>query len=293
MAKKLTAIKIVPHFMRLHEWVALENGYYEAEGLQPQLLDEVMHQVSSHDGKEYYERPQDRPFVEGVKVANSACHWGSTCNAGAGMGKFIPDLYGVANYSIFVRDDAPYRSLLDLAGVPIGVGIRAGSHFTTLKAMEMIHPRAKVVVRNLGGPGRRLQALESREIEAANLMDPEISMAEQCGLRSLAMGQFRTLFWVSEDFSQQVLNAYFRVLKQADGELRAHPESYLHLWKRNIPPAMRRDYDYKRFSLGELLLFEPYDRGFYEETHAWLEVWGLRNEIKESNYENLVARVSF
>ncbi len=52
-----TRIKIVPHFMRLHEWIALEKGYYEAEGLEPELLADVMHQVSGFREKAYKDRP--------------------------------------------------------------------------------------------------------------------------------------------------------------------------------------------------------------------------------------------
>lgn len=292
MTSELTVIKVVPHFMRLHEWVALHNGTYQEEGLEPEYLEDVLHDVSTHDGKAYYDRPQDRPFMEGIAVANSACHWGSTSNAGAGMGKFVPDLYGVANYSVFVRPDSPYRSLLDLGGVPIGVGIRAGSHFTALKAMEMIHPRDKIIILNLGGPGKRLEALESGEIDAVNLLDPEVSMAEQKGMRRLAQGQFRTLFWVSDALDVNVMNAYFQVLRRADAELHANPESYLPLWEKNIPSHLRGGYDYSKFSLGELLVFEPYDKEFYEETHAWLEAWDLRDEMKEKDYEKITVRVS-
>ena len=199
MTRDLTPIKVVPHFMRLHEWMALEYGYYQDEGLTPEHLDHVTHGLLSHQDKAYYDRPQDRPFIEGITVVNAACHWGSASNAGAGMGKFVPDLYGVANYSFFVRADSPFRSLLDLANVPIGIGARAGTHYTTLKAMEMIHPRGKIVLNDLGGPGKRLQALEAGEIDAINLVDPVIDMALQRGHRRLAMGQFRILFWVSED----------------------------------------------------------------------------------------------
>ena len=28
MTQHLKPVKVVPHFMRLHEWIALENGYY-------------------------------------------------------------------------------------------------------------------------------------------------------------------------------------------------------------------------------------------------------------------------
>ncbi len=57
-------IRVVPHFMRLHEWIALEEGYYQVEGLEPELLPEVMHRVSTHRASPYLERPQDQPFRE-------------------------------------------------------------------------------------------------------------------------------------------------------------------------------------------------------------------------------------
>ena len=291
MAQNLTPIKVVPHFMRLHEWMALEHGYYEDEGLAPQHMENVTHGLLSHRGDQYYERPQDRPFMEGVTMVHAACHWGAASNAGAGMGKFVPDLYGVANYSFFVRPDSPYHSLLDLGNVPIGIGIRAGTHYTTLKAMEMIHSREKIILNNLGGPVQRLQLLESGEIEATNLVDPAIDMALQQGHRRLAMGQFRILTWVSEDMNPDALKAYFRVLRRADEELRANPGPYLPLWEKNIPPEMRGDYDYSKFSPGELMVFEPYDKDFFEETHAWLEGWGLRDEMKEKDYEKISIHV--
>src|SRR5215218_4655771 len=81
----LTSINVVPHFSRLHEWIALEEGYFQDEALEPNMLTDVMHSVSSHHGDEYGQRPQDLPFVREKEVANSACKWGTACNAGAGM----------------------------------------------------------------------------------------------------------------------------------------------------------------------------------------------------------------
>src|ERR687885_2147569 len=115
-------IRIVPHFMRLHEWIGLEDGFYEAEGLEPEVLTQVMHDVSLHRESEYFQRPQDRPFLESQEVANSACEWGSVCNAGAGMGRFVPDLYGVARYAFFVAAASPISRLSELAHRPVGVG---------------------------------------------------------------------------------------------------------------------------------------------------------------------------
>ena len=76
---ELTPINVVPHFSRLHEWIALEEGYFQDEGLEPHMFTDVMHSVSTHHGDEYGKRPQDLPFLEGREVANSACEWGTAC----------------------------------------------------------------------------------------------------------------------------------------------------------------------------------------------------------------------
>ncbi len=278
--------------MRLHEWIALEAGLYQAEGLEPELLADVMHRVSSHGSDPYFERPQDRPFVGGAEVANSACEWGSVCNAGAGMGKFVPDLYGVARFAIFAGPGSRLTRLSDLAGVPVGVGLMAGSHFTTLRALELVLPRDRIRIENVGGPGRRLLALRRGEVEVATLLDPEIPIAEATGLRQLAAGEFRTLFWVSAGIPAAVLDAYFRVLRRADEMLRAAPERYLHLWERNLPQELERVHDFATFGLGELLVFERYPEDTFAETVAFAQRWGLDRNMVERGYAELASAVS-
>ena len=282
-------IQIVPHFMRLHEWIALEEGCYEAEGLEPELFSEVMHRVSIHSGSPYFERPQDRPFRETMEVANSACEWGSVCNAGAGMGKFVPDLYGVARFAVFARPDAGLRRLADLRDVPVGVGIMAGSHFTTLRLLEGVLPREHIRIDNIGGPGQRLLALRAGAAQVATLLDPEIPIAEDAGLVKLAAGEFRTLFWVSAGIPTNVLAAYFRTLRRADEALRARPEKYMPLWARNVPPGLEGDYDYDKFGLGELLVFERYPIEIFEETVAFARRWGLDGNMREDSFKALAT----
>jgi len=95
----LTQLKIAPTGMRLHEWIALERGYFQTQGIEPVIRWDVVRGIqSSWRGKEYLERPQDTPFrgkSEPVDVINH-CAWGSVCNAGAGLGKFVPDACGIA-----------------------------------------------------------------------------------------------------------------------------------------------------------------------------------------------------
>jgi hypothetical protein len=283
-----TRILVVPHFMRLHEWIAAEEGLFERTGLDAELLVDVMRNVSGHGADGYFQRPQDEPFLKGQEVANSACEWGSVCNAGAGMGRFVPDLYGVARYGFFVAEGSSITRLSELAGRPVGVGIMAGSHFTALQALELVLTPEQIRVENVGGPGRRLRALLDGEIEVANLLDPEIALAEEHGLRKIAGGEFRTLFWVSPGIPAGARQAYFEALRRADELLRSGPARYLPLWRHNLPAEFAtQEHDWSRFGLGELLVFERYPESTYEETLAFARRWGLDKNVTNREFAAL------
>lgn len=267
----------------------MQEGFYQDEGLEPELLPEVMHAVSSHKGDSYGHRPQDIPFVREEKVANSACEWGTACNAGAGMGKLVPDLYTVGRFAIFVKPDSAITRLVDLRDVPVGVGMMAGSHFTALHTLSQALPRDHIKLTHTGGPGTRLVSLLKGEIEAANLLDPEIAIAEAKGLRKLAQGGFRMTFWVAPDMASDVLGAYFRALKKADEALSQRPEAYMGLWERNVPPALKGEYDYTTFGLGEKFIFEPYSEEMFQEAMDFAKKWGLDEHVKESRYGKLIT----
>jgi NitT/TauT family transport system substrate-binding protein len=290
--RTLTPIKVVPHFSRLHEWIALEEGLFRQEGLEPEMLADVMHSVSSHQGDSYRERPQDLPFVSDQQVANSACHWGSACNAGAGMGRFVRDLYTVGRHAIFARPGSEVEMLCQLRDRPVGIGEMAGSHFTGLSTLGQVIPREQLRLVHTGGPGQRLLALLEGEVEAANLLDPEIPIAEAKGLRRLAHGEFMMTFWVHQGIPPEVLGAFFRALRLAEVALESDTERYLGLWERNVPPGLEGEHDYSTFGRGERMFSEPYSEEMYEEAIAFAERWGLAGNMEERRYERLVAPVA-
>jgi NitT/TauT family transport system substrate-binding protein len=287
--KQRTPIQVVPHFSRLQEWIALDEGFFREEGLEPEMLQEVMHAVSSHPGDQYGQRPQDMPFVRQMEVVNSACQWGTACNAGAGMGKLVPDLYTVGRFAIFTRPGSHVQRLVDLRDIPVGIGEMAGSHFTTLQVLEQVLPKAHIRTVHAGGPGQRLLALLRSEIEAATLLDPEIAIAEAKGLRELARGEFLITFWVAPSIDQSVLQSYFRALKRADEALSRNPERYLTLWERNVPPALKDSYDYTTFGLGEKFVFEPYTEEMFQRALQFAEKWNLHTHIQENRYDHLIV----
>jgi NitT/TauT family transport system substrate-binding protein len=291
----LTPLKIAPTGMRLHEWIALERGYFQAHGIEPIVRWDIVSGImSSWQGKAYKERPQDMPFVgtsESVDVINH-CAWGSVCNAGAGLGKFVPDAYGVARWAIYVRSDSAIRRPEDLAEVPIAVGMRAGSHFNVPYRLEAYMPLEQIKTINVGGFGARLTALLDGDVEATSLLDPQISMADQLGLRRVIGNTFKTLWVVPSGADRSTLDAYFHVLQQAEADLSHDPASCLPLWRYSIPAEFKdQAWDFARFDVGERFTYAPLQREEFDELLRAAERWGLDDQMESRAFDELTLAV--
>src|SRR4029077_20032432 len=90
-------VSVAPKGMGLNDFVAMQEGLFADEGLDVEFDMNIFRGTqSSWKDVKYFERPQDMPFSEGRSVIQGACVWGSICNASAGMGKFVPDCYGIS-----------------------------------------------------------------------------------------------------------------------------------------------------------------------------------------------------
>ena len=157
-----TKIRIAPKGMGLNDFVADEEGFFTAEGLDIEFDWKTFRGTqSSWKHLDYFQRPQDQPYAENKQddLIQGACAWGSVCNAAAGMGRFVHDCYGISPWAIFVRADSKIRKPEDLADVPVAVGMRAGSHFNVPYRLEAHLPLDKIKTVNVGGFGARLTAL--------------------------------------------------------------------------------------------------------------------------------------
>src|ERR1700741_2069931 len=222
MATSLKRVKVAPKGMGLNDFVAMQEGFFAAEGLDVEFDWKTFRGTqSSWKGLAYFERPQDQPYAEGRDVIQGACSWGSICNASAGMGRFVPDAYGDSPWAIFVRPDSPIRTPQDLTDVPIAVALRAGSHFNVPYRLEKFLPLANIKTVNTGGFGARLRALLDGEGEAASLLAPQIDMAEQLGLRKIIEDTFHTLWWVPQSAPAEIVIGYLRALHRAEAALDA------------------------------------------------------------------------
>jgi NitT/TauT family transport system substrate-binding protein len=287
----LTQVTVAPKGMGLNDFVAQQEGFFAAEGLGV-LFDWKTFRGTQSSWKElsYFERPQDKPYAEGREVIQGACAWGSICNAGAGMGRFVPQAYGDSPWAIFVRPDSEIRTPQDLSDVPIAVGMRAGSHFNVPYRLEKYLPLSNIKVVNTGGFGARLTALLAGEVEAASLLPPQIAMAEQLGLRKIMEDRFHTLWWVPESAQPETVVGYLRALDRAEKAMDLDLEKYLPLWELAVPFEFKdRSWEYGKFGRGERFVYQPLARSEFDEVLDQVKRWGLDQHLKERSFEKLAA----
>jgi NitT/TauT family transport system substrate-binding protein len=296
MAREPHRVKIAPKGMGLNDFVAMQEGFFSAEGLDVEFDWKTFRGTqSSWKDLQYFQRPHDRPYTEDkAEVIQGACVWGSICNASAGMGRFVADAYGVSPWAIFVRPDSPIHQPRDLKNVPIAVGMRAGSHFNVPYRLEKFLALEHIKTVNTGGFGARLKAVLDGEVEAASLLPPQIAMAEQLGLRKIIEDTFHTLWWVPDGSPPEVVTGYLRALDRAEKALDADLAKYLPLWKLAVPAEFEttHPWDFARFGRGERFVYETIPRSEFDEVMDQVKRWGLDDYLKDREFENLAAEVA-
>jgi hypothetical protein len=91
MTVALRKVKVAPKGMGLNDFVAMQEGFFAAEGLDVEFDWTTFRGTqSSWKGLNYLERPQDQPYTKRKDdVVQGACWWGTICNASAGMGRVV------------------------------------------------------------------------------------------------------------------------------------------------------------------------------------------------------------
>jgi len=289
-------VRVAPKGMGLNDFVAQDQGFFAAEGIEVEFDWQTFKGTqSSWKQFDYLQRPQDKPYTEkkDPNLIQCACVWGSISNASAGMGRFVPDCYGVSPWAIFVRADSKIRKPEDLKDVAVSVGMRAGSHFNVPFRLEKYLPLEHIKTVNTGGFGARLKALLDGEVEAASLLPPQIDMAKQLGLRQVIEDEFHTLWWVPENAAMEDVRAYLRGLDRAEKALQQNLSKYLYLWEITIPADLKplRTWDFSKFTRGERFVYQPIPQSEFDETMEQVKRWNLDQYLKEKSFDKLVYRV--
>ena len=261
---------IGPH-MRLQEWVAEEKGYFTQEGLDYEFREELF----SKEGKKHdlgYKIGAFQTFERGRSTNIScACHWTVNVAASKGHGKLYADAYSVSPAGIFVAPDSPIKEPADLAGVPISVGYQSGSHYSAIQALEpYLKPEQINLSYSEGLLFHRMEQLIDGRCPAASLFSGPYYFLEQLGFRKIIDTTFMMATMITGDTDPEDVKRYFRALRRAQLDIDWNPGAYTHYYKKEFPPRFVDLLDTKRWGPGERIVFEPYSKGIYEQSFAWI-----------------------
>jgi hypothetical protein len=261
---------IQPH-MRLHEWVAEEKGYFKAEGLEYDFIDEM----TSKEGKRHDLGQMVGAYQTFERGRHSdiscACHWTVNVAASNGHGRLYGDAYSVSPSGIFVPRDSSIEQPAQLAGVPVSVGYQSGSHYSTIQALEQYLKRDEI---NLsfeeGLLFRRMEKLIDGEAPAVALFSGPYYFAEQLGFRKIIDTTFMMATMITGDPAPEDVKKYFRGLRNAQRDIDLHPERFTHYYKKEFPARFLEQMDTRRWGPGERIVFEPYTQETYEDSFEWI-----------------------
>ena len=281
----MSPFKIQPH-NRLQEWVAEEKDYFADEG-----LDYVFYTPDTPEGgigRAYHlqgsvESADDAPLeitrgafetMEAGRTCDvsSACHWAVNMAASGQHGKMWSHAYSVTPSGIYVAAESSIRKPVDLIGREVGVGYHSGSHFSALQALEAFLSIDQMNLKFIGSPNDRVAQLLDRRIEAANVFGLQSYIVEQQGFRKIVDTTFMVGFLISgADTNMEDVEKYFRALRRAQRDIDVGHQRYTPYYLREMAEEFKPLVDVRVFGPGERLVFEPYTRDVYEETHRWME----------------------
>ena len=290
---------IQPHG-RLQEWIAHENGYFRAEGLDYEFgvrpsadrereLDAAGRVAEIRSGA--FESYRQAGGNKGVKSdVSCACHWAVNQASAQRIGTMWGKSYVVTPGGVMVPPDSAIQRPADLANREIAVGYHSGSHFTTIQALEPVLGSDQIKLKFVGMPWARVDVGIRGEVPATSVWGLTFQVLEQLGFRKVADTSFMIGFMFPFGVDPADVEKYMNGLRRAQMDLDFEPERYKHLYLNEIPDRYKSNIDVRRFSTGERVVFLPYTEEKYAKAQAWMQERGLFEEyVTALDYASAVA----
>ena len=161
----------------------------------------------------------------------------------------------------------------DLAGVPIGINERTGSHYTTLQSLEGVLARADILVEHVGVPERRYQALKERTSRAVAVMEPFISLGLKEGAHMVDLTYYRGAEVIAPHLSAEQREAYLAAINEAADRIMADFARYKHYVTEQTRGALaphELSNHFVRYT--HYMVYEPKR---FQQVYEWMRSWGL------------------
>ena len=289
--KKVT---VAPKGMGLNDFVAKEEGFFAAEGLDVTFDWKTFRGTqSSWKDMNYLERPQDQPYTKDkAEVIQGACVWGSICNATRRHGQ--------------VRRRSLRRFTLgDLRAAGLENPQARGPEGRPDLGR---HARRQPLQRALPA-GKIPAAREHQDREHRRLRRPAEGAARRRGRGGIAVAaadRDGRAAWPAQDhrgslpyvvvgagrLRADTTKGFLRALDRAEKAMDADLAKYLPLWKLAVPAEFENyhKWDFSKFGRGERFVYKTIPHSEFDEVMDQVKRWKLDDFLKDKTFEGLAAR---
>lgn len=172
----------LPFSFMLPQRIASERGYFEAEGLDVELVERDRADVDWKyiPAKETLTGDRDVDLYPVCKWESIKRTWDMNDGHIVAKGTFADQ-----PYTVFTRPETDIESPGDLAGEAVGVNMRTGQEYTARRALEEHIPADEVQLDHQGMPTDRLHALRDGDVKAVSLLEPHSTLAENLGFQRI------------------------------------------------------------------------------------------------------------
>ncbi len=281
--KKFPTIRISPNgpVFDLPIYVAQEEGLFEKHGLQVQFV-EKYNGHESHASIDPFERRKECLYEDGTADAYNLCEWaGLDRSENSTRGSRVHALRPAVAAQAILSFDSEIQEVRDLAGVPVGINERTGSHYTTLQILGGSLAREDVVLAHRGAPQERYDELKSGKLRAAALMEPYISLALKEGAHIVSVVFYRGAEVISPDVAEDLRNAYRSALNEAADLLKRDFGKYKHHITALVKGQLEAHELFDHF-----VHYAPsreFDESRFDFTYQWMKSWDLTPGDKAYN----------
>lgn len=285
-ASKAPIIRISPNpaVFDLPLLVAIENKLFEQAGLDVRY-------AAGYEGHDPLEqdvlkRQKEALFEQKAADTYNVCEWGGIdrLERGDGKGKIAALRPAIAAQAIVALDPG-LQTPRDLAGVPIGINDFTGSHYTTVGLLEGAVGRDNVVLKHVGAPEVRLEALKRGDVRAVTVMEPYISLSLKEGAHIVALTFYRGAEVVTSDLKPEDREAYFGAIDKAVDLINRDFRKYAHYVTAETKGALKPEQLDDRFV--RYTHVERYEEKKFDPAYNWMKQHGFTTGA--NSHETLVV----
>ena len=253
-------------------YVARDEGLFERGGVEVRF--QAKYSERHPSDADPFQRLKEALFESGKADVYNLCEWaGIDRSEKSSRGAQVLALRPAVAAQAILSFDPAIQEPRDLAGVPIGINERTGSHYTTLQSLEGVLARAEIVVEHVGVPERRYQALKERASRAVAVMEPFISLGLKEGAHLVDLTFYRGAEVIAPHLTAEERQAYLSAINEAAERIMSDFGRYKHYVTEQTHGALAPHELSSHFV--RYTHYMVYEAKRFQQVYEWMRSWGL------------------